>query len=311
VKFAFALTLPVAIIICCALFSCLPASAHASSGERIEVFVDGLKRTYEIHLPKAASTRQWNNGVPLVLVLHGAFGNAWSAKFNSGMSAKSDQEGFFVAYPNGAGNSLHTWNAGRCCGLASKNNADDIKFIRKLIEDMIAHYGVDPDRVYVTGISNGAMLAYRAACDLSDLIAAVSPVEGCMSYEQAPAQPVSVLAFNGTRDPIVRYAGGGNFFGYKIKCPGVSDTIKFWVRQNECTVVPIVEKVDTVEKQTYKNGKLGTEVALYTLQGGHTWPGGRIAILPFISSHGPLNATDEMCKFFWAHPKLHPAASNR
>jgi len=43
---------------------------------------------------------------------------------------------------------------------------------------MIRDYNIDPKRVYVTGISNGAIMSYRLACELSSKITAIAPVDG-------------------------------------------------------------------------------------------------------------------------------------
>jgi len=56
-----------------------------------------------------------------------------------------------------------TWNAGWCCGKAEKNGVDDVGFISALIDKMLDDYNISPDKVYVTGMSNGAFMSYRLA----------------------------------------------------------------------------------------------------------------------------------------------------
>lgn len=99
------------------------------------------------------------------------------------MSAKADKEGFFVVYPNGDGPAppfLLTWNARGCCGFSSSGKVDDLGFVRKLLQHLQQQLPIDRSRIFVTGISNGGMIANRIGCALSDIVAAVAPVAGCL-----------------------------------------------------------------------------------------------------------------------------------
>src|SRR4030042_572429 len=133
--------------------------------------------------------------MPLVIVLHGGGGNAQSTAGMTGMNVKADSSGVIAVYPNGNGRlsdeKLLTWNAGNCCGYALDNNIDDVAFIRSLIDDLQSKLAIDQSRVYATGISNGGMMSYLLACQLSDKIAAIAPVAGTMGMNSClPAQPV-------------------------------------------------------------------------------------------------------------------------
>lgn len=70
--------------------------------------------------------------------------------------------------------------------------------------------------VYSSGISNGGMKAYKLGCELSDQIAAIAPIEGCLYSTQKPlTSPVSVIAFHGKQDFLDPYNGGvGSMYGY-------------------------------------------------------------------------------------------------
>lgn len=267
--------------------------------------VDAKKRSFLVHVPK-----KYDGGVlPVVIVFHGGLANARMSRWNARMIQKGDRENFFVVYPHGSsgiGKYLLTWNAGTCCGPASMKNVDDIAFVRQMIGKLKSDYKVDSSRIYVTGMSNGGMMAYRIACELPELITAAAPVEGCLLSSKGitGTAPVSIVAFNGTRDHVVEYDGGpSSFFGYKIKCPSVKETIKLWVEHDHCNTVPVVEGSGDVVKETYSGGDAGTEVCLYTLRAGHNWPGGR-SKMPFQKSmHSKFSATDAMCDFFFKHSK--------
>jgi len=86
---------------------------------------------------------------------------------------------------------------------------------------MAATHHIDRHRVYVTGMSNGAMMSYTLACELSDRITAIAPVAGDLpAVPCRPARPISVLAINGTADPLVPYTGGtaGKRIGTVFNC---------------------------------------------------------------------------------------------
>lgn len=257
--------------------------------------VDGLTRTYLLHVPPDYESAK---PVPIVLVLHGATQSPASAERMSGMSTLADKEGFLVVYPRGTGR-LPTWNAGNCCGSALQDKIDDVNFTRALIAKIESEYSVDPKRIFVTGISNGAMMSYRLGCELSDKVAAIAPVEGAQDLACQPSQPVSIIVFHGTADRLVPFNGGTTPFQIgprRIDTP-VADTVSFWVRRDACSPTP--ERQDSPEVRTsiYSGCRDGTGVALYAIQGGrHMWPG-----LPISGNSVP--ATDLMWAFFMDHPK--------
>ena len=283
-----------------ALLATLPWIAQAArgfeKGTAVETIkVDGLTRQYLLHVPP----RYWSGGkAPLVLVLHGATQSPASAEQMSGMSDLADRNIFVVAYPRGTGN-LPMWNAGNCCGSALENKVDDVAFIHALIGKIESKYSIDSRRIYVTGISNGAMMSYRVACELSGEVAAVAPVEGAQNLDCQPANPVSVIVFHGTADNLVPYNGGTTPFqiGPKRADTSVAHTVKFWVHEDGCSTAP--ERQDSAGLRTsiYSGCKDGTGVALYTIEGGHhMWPG-----RPLSGNNVP--ATDLMWTFFSEHPK--------
>lgn len=116
------------------------------------------ERHYHYFAPQEKSSH------PLVLVLHGGGGNGENAAAMTGFTAKAMQEGFIVVYPDGSGrlgDRLLTWNAGHCCGYALEQKIGEAAFFSALIDKFILDHGADPKRVYITGLSNGAMMAHR------------------------------------------------------------------------------------------------------------------------------------------------------
>jgi polyhydroxybutyrate depolymerase len=281
------------------LAALLMAAANRASGTKSRsIAAGGRTRTYLLHVP---ANYDANQKTPLVLVLHGATQSPESVERMSGMSELADRENFLVAYPSGTGrlSRVPTWNSGNCCGYALENHVDDVAFIRALIDELEREYPVDPKRVYVTGISNGAMMSFRLACELSDKIAAIAPVEGAQNLECRPSNQVSVLVFHGTADRLVPFGGGSTPFqvgGRRTDTP-VMDTVTLWAKEDGCASAPEREESSEVHTTIYSGCEDGTGVALYAIQGGrHIWPGTRL-------SGNDVRATDIMWAFFEQHPK--------
>jgi polyhydroxybutyrate depolymerase len=292
------------------------AAKHLSGFHMTSINVDGIERHYGIYLPKSIAhgalvpaSSSLSNRLPVVILLHGASSSPSGVDFDSDMSSYADKENFIVVYPSGTPlgpSPMRFWNAGICCGPASNHGVDDVAFVRELLSHLKNEFPVDPARVYIAGVSNGAMMAYRLAVELSDQIAAIGSIDGCMfPPHKAAVDPVSVIEFHGTRDPVIPYDGGtGRWFFYKIKnVPPVAETVAYWVAHNNCHSRPIVTTDGDVVREAYTNGTNGSAVALVTTRGGkHVWPGGRSAFLAgHTSTH--LMSTREMLDFFWAHPK--------
>ena len=260
-------------------------------------------RSYLLHVPPPPHR---GKPMPIVLVLHGGGGHAEAIAETSGFSAKADEEKFIVVYPNGTGrlrNRLLTWNSGNCCGYAHEHNVDDVSFIRSLIAQVRKELNVDGRRIFVTGFSNGAMMSYRLACELSDTISAIAPVAGALNYEKCdPVRPVSVVAFHGTADEHVLYEGGEPTRRVDRNPRvdrAVAEAISFWVKRDQCANRARKVRRGSVVVDDYTGCRDGTGVRLYTLEGhGHAWPGGLARGGSADQTTRGLNATDVMWEFF-------------
>jgi len=279
-------------------------------GKTRTLTVDGLERTYVVHTPNGLDSK---TPTPVVLALHGATMNGPMMAWFTGLNSKADEAGFIAVYPNGTGtHSSLTWNGGNCCGSAMQNNVDDVAFINALLDDLIWAYQIDSRRIYATGMSNGAIMAYRLGSELSDRIAAIAPVAGSIGIEVGqPKNPVSVLHFHGTQDEFVPFTGGKgprSITGTDFR--SVEDSIQAWVRANECEVSPINDLLADsddglrVTRRTYGSGRDGSEVSLVVIEGGgHTWPGMKPNLKILGKSTLGISANDMMWDFFARHPK--------
>ena len=251
----------------------------------------GRTRDYRLHVPPAAAT---GKPLPLVLNLHGATQNATLQEAQSGMDASSDRDGYLVAYPNGtrfakdltpdpiAGDAQYGFDAGACCGDPSAQHVDDVDFLRAVISDVAAHTPVDRRRVYVTGMSNGGMMAYAMAAGAATDIAAIASVAGQVEQPAIhPARPVPTLEFHSVDDPIAKWEGVPN--PDPKQQFSVMQGVTQWVKADGCADTPHSDAPIigsgasaglTATLVTYRGCRANTEVALWRLTGsGHVWPG--------------------------------------
>jgi polyhydroxybutyrate depolymerase len=276
-----------------------------------KISFDGIERNYLVHVPPQYDPAR---PTPVVLVFHGGGSNAQQMMRFCGMNKKADEAGFIAVYPNGTGRTeiLLTFNGGNCCGYAETNNVDDVGFTRAILDELATLLTLDPRRVFATGMSNGGIMAYRLASELSDRIAAIAPVSGPMGTETCqPKRPVPVMHFHGTLDQFAPFAGGrGARSISRINFYSVEHSIAAWIKADGCPPTPVVEKLPdaaddgmTVTRKTYGPGREGSEVALIEIEGGgHTWPGED----PRLRFLGPatrdISANDLMWEFFQKHP---------
>jgi polyhydroxybutyrate depolymerase len=272
--------------------------------------VGELERSYLVHIPPKYEP---DKPTPVVLIYHGGGSNAGGMVRFSGMNQKSDEAGFIAVYPSGTGRFARvlTFNGGNCCGYAMQQNVDDVEFTRKLLDDLATVVNVDQKRVFATGMSNGGIIAYRMASDLSDRIAAIAPVGGPMGTETCnPKRPVPVIHFHGSDDENAPFKGGRGKGVSGTDFYSVEHSINAWIKANGCNEEPVVTKQQprvndgtTIIRKTYSGGNDGSEVVLIEIVGGgHTWPGGPSKVRFLGKTTMNISANDAMWEFFQKHP---------
>lgn len=241
---------------------------------------DGIMREYLVHVPRSYRGAP----TPMLVALHGGGG---SADFQADDSrykliSKAEAAGFIAVFPNGysrfPGGILATWNAGACCGAAQKNDVDDVGFLREVIRRVDRQARIDPRRVFMTGMSNGALMSWRMACEASDLVRGIAPVEGTDNTAHcAPSRPVAVIEFHALDDDHVPLNGGKGVSALTdTDFASVPATQSKWIGLNRAD--PAAKRVLTVsgahcDLHPAKPGGAPVELCL-TDRGGHSWPGG-------------------------------------
>lgn len=282
---------------------------------------NGMKRNYLIHVPAGLDK---SKKFPLLIALHGGLGSGkrMTDLTMGGFNTLADLEHFIVVYPDGIG---RNWNDGRLNMPASykahNHNIDDVGFISALIDEIVMKHNADPGRVYLTGMSNGALMTHRLAIELSDKIAAAAPVCGNIPVDlkSKPKDLVAMLIINGTDDPLVPYEGGEVHFRKKKLGSIIStdESVMFWVKNNKINTYPeITELSDTdieddchVKKTSFGVTSDAGEVVLITIEhGGHTWPGG----LQYLNEKwiGKTCRDFNACQFIWTFFKAHSKNKN-
>lgn len=251
--------------------------------------------------------------MPLVVVLHGGGGSSAQMRF-AGFDSIGDREGFAVVYPDGY---RRHWNDGRTDMDAAtvREGIDDVAFLREVIAETSRELDIDPQRIFVTGISNGAMMSGRVACEMADVVAGVALVAGSLGAEEAgrcvPSRAVAFLDISGTADPLVPYGGGdvtvaGRSRGSVL---GVEDSIAKFAGHNGCSSetarrdLPDRDPRDasTVREVSYEGCTERAPVRLLTVEGGgHTWPGRSVALPEALvgTTNMDIDASETIWGFF-------------
>jgi polyhydroxybutyrate depolymerase len=262
-------------------------------------------RFYDIALPADPK------GAPLILALHGGGGSPAQFARSSGLGVAAVAAGFAVAFPAGSGRGgdrLLTWNGGYCCGHAMRQGVDDLAFLRDVVRDAADRFGLDGSAVFVTGMSNGAILAETFAAREPTLVRAVAGVAGTMDTARVTvAGPVPALIIHGTADRMVPYLGGqGDKSLTRTDFAPVAAVVEAFLAPWGGGLSAVTRSVDRVADGTSvtisdhrKDGRI--VLRLITVEGGaHHWPGGRKARLDSGKTR-EIDANAEILRFFAAY----------
>lgn len=272
---------------------------HAVNRSNRTLVIDGRRRDYVLYVP---STYDRSRPAPLVISMHGA--GLWGAQQQrtSRWNEVAERNGIIVVYPSAADDGgPNIWHVERNPGLAR-----DVRFIATLIDTLESQYNIDSARVYANGLSNGGGMSFALSCTLSSRIAAVGLVASAQTLPWdwcTDTSAVPMIAFHGTRDPVVPYRGGASWISRR-PFPSIPGWATSWARRNRC-----VQRVDSVVApdvtlRRFTHCAADADVELYTIVGGgHTWPGGDALPEAWMGRTArSIDASETMWEFFRSHP---------
>jgi polyhydroxybutyrate depolymerase len=284
-------------------------AATAADGLELQPFTfQGTSRPFHLHVPAQLRGRADN---PLVIAFHGGQGSGVDIARQTNLVTYADRYGFVAAFPKATETQ---WNDGR---TTTATSVDDVAYVGALIDHLSRSYGVNPRRVFATGISNGGMFTLRLACDTNRVAAFASVVANLpASYVSRcrPQSPKPILMMNGTDDRLMKWGGGeipsAMGVGRGGEVISTQQTVDFWVANNRCRASPrdeqLPDKADDgtrVIRHAYTDCA-GGEVVLYEVRGGgHSWPGGPargglIASRLIGNTSQDINASEVIVEFF-------------
>ncbi len=248
-----------------------PSSALAAGDTTRTIQSGGKSRTYVLHVP---SGYKGNTAVPLLVDFHphGSTGPNW--RKDTPYLKLADADGVISAFPSAIGD----WNVGPCCA----DGVDDVGFAKDMVKEIKGLACIDGKRVYAAGFSMGGGMTNYVACHAADVFAAFAPAAFALLQEVVPdckpGRPITVVAFQGTADPYVPYAGGLSNLVKPINFLGAVDAMKKWAELSGCTGTA-AEMGNGCQGYAASQCQ-GEEVVLCTKQGGQheaananlTWP---------------------------------------
>ncbi|WP_432180678.1 alpha/beta hydrolase family esterase [Streptomyces sp. NBC_00063] len=287
-----------------------PGRCALPTGEStVTVASGGQLRTAIVYRPTAARGGE----LPVYLTLHGSSSRASEQLTVSGIEKSADRHGFLAVAPQGAMalDRGYQWNVP---GVTGSGGPDDERYLSDLLDSLAARGCADTGQVLATGYSGGGRMVSQYACDHPERVTAIAPVaglragvpvtddDGATAPDTAtctPKQPVPVLTFQGTADPVNPYDGGGQpYWGY-----GARTALAAWARLDHCRKAPVTTPVsEHVTKISYAGCRGRSDVELYSIDGdGHTWPGSDMDFGPLGHVTQEIDATELAWHFFQNH----------
>ncbi len=256
------------------LVSCGTVAVNPMEGTEVwSIQSGGSARTVLVHPPASGG-----ENLPVLFVFHGGYGTASGAEEGYGITSLAEKEGFIAVYPQGLN---RHWNDGR----EDPENLSDVILVESILDSLGSRFPVDGERIYATGMSNGAIFCHFLAVKMPGVLAGIAPVCGGIADPGidwfAPAGPMDVLIVQGTEDPLVPYQGGEiGFRGGRGRVLGTPEAVDLWREVNGCTGHPSRSDLPqgsmddhcTAVFYSYEGIR---DVGLVGIEGGgHVWPGG-------------------------------------
>ncbi|MGE0153971.1 MAG: PHB depolymerase family esterase [Reyranellaceae bacterium] len=293
-------------------------TTFVQAGEQRSLTVGQAERSYYIHVPGGLPAN-----APLVIMLHGAGGSGQHAAEAYGWVRKADEARFLLIAPDASTvladreasflRNPRVWNDGSGRAGPNVTASDDIGFLRALIDQASRQYGIDRQRVYVSGFSSGSSMTQRAGLEMANEIAAIAPAAGDLFGKRAALpRGLPVLALVGDADPLAPWNGGEvviPMWGSRSDSrPPFRANPEAWAAMNACGAQADTRPYAGVRLTRWTACRDNVEVAFYVVEGmGHHWPGSERGPLMERNSgpsKNPFRAVDLIWDFFgrWSLP---------
>lgn len=291
------------VVLLIAIFSCKIIAQDKPANQLESITVNGVERRWRIFIPPSYDQ---GKPIPLVLDFHGTGSSPYEEAMLTEFEQLSIVEGFLVVSPAAKytrkNDGRLTWNVD-----LHEDGVDDVLFIKELLTSLKQQYMIDRTRIFATGMSGGARMSSRLACDLSKVIAAIGPVAGVRYPEDcSPSRPMPVITFHGKADNVNHYKHQADSSAYWRM--GVEEALAGWVSKNQCTGAPVIEAVsDSVTRVSHQNCESKGDIVFYRSDNaGHTWPGSPLADDFEKMGLGKTNTEIPATKLIWEFFKMHP-----
>lgn len=280
---------------------------------------DGVAGSYDIQEPTTAVP---GAPLPVIFDFH-AYGESGQLQIGlSGLGSYGQSRRFVTVTPWINGQAISQW--------LSNVGSVDANWFGSLLAHIEMTSCVDEHRIFVTGYSNGGFMALAVACQFSQQIAAVAPVAGLQVGPHClPSRSVSLVAFQGTADPLLHYDGTPSKAAEDLPAPdGSGETELQWAKQHGLDLfvrVPAMPEQAATWAQrigcstTMTTTRVAFQIAVLSWKcphhanvemfrihgGGHAWPGSQICagLAPAVGyTTFEISADAEMWRFFESHP---------
>ena len=248
-----------------------------------------IKRKYTLHVPK-----NLKKNAPLVFYLHGTGADASKLEW-MGLNKIADTNGFVVVYPQGLPREAPWWKKGKSIwnSVRPESKPDDLGFLVALAEYLQQVYGLNPDRTFTSGNSNGGFMSYHLVAQRPDVFRASaclnSTVTGVTWRSRNDFSPVPILQVSGALDKVIPVDGSLNKAGWG-GAPDTKTIMEFWAELNETKEKEIIQVTPNTLAYKYTGGKNGNEVWYYLIDDyGHGFP---------LGENGSINSMELIWKFF-------------
>lgn len=273
-----------------------------AQSQELSMTSGGVERTYRLLVPEVLPAQP-----ALLVTLHGRGGHGTKLMKHTRLGEMANAHGFIAVFPDGLD---ERWDDGR---KIEGRHARDVRFLLELIDQLAKRHDINPERVYIAGISNGGFMTARMICEHAERFAGAAMIVSGLSpfvSEHCPYHaPLPIMMFKGTADPLVPY-GGGPLSGERGEIVSAEEELRFWRTKNQCSKdISQSNQYNTnknnnvlVEHSTYMQGCEAHSVQLYkAVNGGHTWPGNTLQYAPkrlIGQPYDDVDATHEIIDFF-------------